>query len=574
MARSRPSRRSLDSDSRPAPLSTMSLPLVIDIALGVIFIYLILSLLASEIHELLTTVMQWRADHLKRSIHLMLDGGSSAQPDRTVQATTALTDRLYNHPLINTLNHEATGQMAVLMRKLSGGIVRGCYAFSAALYSIFGGIFAKNGTKPHNPFAQQTSAPSYIPADTFAQTVIETFELSKIGRLVTLSRLEEFKRQQLKEILRQVKHLSLQESHDLATDHLRQIARDYEQIMLSFAEGKTPLYVVINQMGHTLAGLVQYCETFISLDDAARPYFLYQLSYLHDKYYREADKPALIASLKPDLHEILNLVRDQQDLLQELRNTITDTDSQVYKSFNAVLLNLPELPPSLQQSLNAIATNVKQQSDDLEKDLQSLQGEIESWFDKSMTRASGVYKRNARGIAILIGFLIAVATNADTLFIVDTLSHDSVLRATVSEFATSQVQSQMQSPVQSPGSEGSEGAEPVNSATPEQLNAELDVIKENVRQSLDDVSLPLGWDESMLTLQAEDEWTIPMTDVELPWVKRVAGWSISAIAISMGASFWYDLLRKVLGLKVGNSGGESVAPSNAPSNAPSTERRF
>jgi hypothetical protein len=344
--------------------------------------------------------------------------------------------------------------------------------------------------------------------------------------------------------------------------------------MLSFAEGKTPLYVVINQMGHTLAGLVQYCETFISLDDAARPYFLYQLSYLHDKYYREADKPALIASLKPDLHEILNLVRDQQDLLQELRNTITDTDSQVYKSFNAVLLNLPELPPSLQQSLNAIATNVKQQSDDLEKDLQSLQGEIESWFDKSMTRASGVYKRNARGIAILIGFLIAVATNADTLFIVDTLSHDSVLRATVSEFATSQVQSQMQSPVQSPGSEGSEGAEPVNSATPEQLNAELDVIKENVRQSLDDVSLPLGWDESMLTLQAEDEWTIPMTDVELPWVKRVAGWSISAIAISMGASFWYDLLRKVLGLKVGNSGGEGVAPSNAPSNAPSTERRF
>jgi hypothetical protein len=552
----------------------MSLPLVIDIALGVIFIYLILSLLASEIHELLTTVMQWRADHLKRSIHLMLDGGSSAQPDRTVQATTALTDRLYNHPLINTLNHEATGQMAVLMRKLSGGIVRGCYAFSAALYAMFGGIFAKNGTKPHNPFAQQTSAPSYIPADTFAQTVIETFELSKIGRLVTLSRLEEFKRQQLKEILRQVKHLSLQESHDLATDHLRQIARDYEQIMLSFAEGKTPLYVVINQMGHTLAGLVQYCETFISLDDAARPYFLYQLSYLHDKYYREADKPALIASLKPDLHEILNLVRDQQDLLQELRNTITDTDSQVYKSFNAVLLNLPELPPSLQQSLNAIATNVKQQSDDLEKDLQSLQGEIESWFDKSMTRASGVYKRNARGIAILIGFLIAVATNADTLFIVDTLSHDSVLRATVSEFATSQVQSQMQSPVQSPGSEGSEGAEPVNSATPEQLNAELDVIKENVRQSLDDVSLPLGWDESMLTLQAEDEWTIPMTDVELPWVKRVAGWSISAIAISMGASFWYDLLRKVLGLKVGNSGGEGVAPSNAPSNAPSTERRF
>lgn len=540
----------------------MSLPLVIDIALGIIFVYLILSLLASEIHELLTTIMQWRADHLKRSIRLMLDGGGSAKPDqntaeknaeldRVTQATESLTDRLYAHPLINTLNQEATGQMAVLFRKLSSGFVSASYKFASALYSIFGGALTKDGAKPHNPFSAQASAPSYIPADTFAQTVIETFELSKVGRLVTLSRLEEFKRQQLKEILRQVKHLAFQESQDLATERLRQIARDYEQIMLSFAEGNTPLYAVINQMAQTLAGFINYCETFLSLDDAARPYFLYQLAYIRDKHYSEAEKPALIASLKPDLQEILTLVRDKRELFHELRNTITDTDSQVYKSLSAVLHNLPELPPPLQESLSAIATNVKQRSGDLEEDLRSLQSEIESWFDKSMTRASGVYKRNARGIAILIGFLIAVITNADTLFIVDSLSRDSVLRATVSEFATSQIQSS-QAQFQTP-----DGADSVNSATPEQLNAELDVIKRNVRQSLDDVTLPLGWDEPMLELQAEGEWTIPMTDVPLPWVKRFAGWGISAIAISMGASFWYDLLRKVLGLKVGNSGGES-----------------
>ena len=562
MARSHPSPQLFDSDPRSAPQSTMSLPLVIDIALGVIFIYLILSLLASELHELLTTIMQWRADHLKRSIRLMLDGGGTANTvsntdlDQLAHNTDSLTERLYTHPLINTLNHQATGQMAVLMRKLSGGIVHACYKFAAMLYSIFGGKLAKNGTTPHNPFVAQASAPSYIPADTFAQTVIETFELSKVGRLVTLSRLEEFKRQQLKEVLRQVKHLAFQESQDLATERLRQIARDYEQILLSFAEGKTPLYAVINQMTQTLAGFIQYCETFMSPDDAARPYFLYQLTYIHDKHYSEAEKPALIASLKPDLQEILTLVRDKQELFHELRNTITDTDSQVYKSLSAVLHNLPELPPSLQHSLSAIAANIKQRSGDLEEDLQSLQGEIESWFDKSMTRASGVYKRNARGIAILIGFLVAVVTNADTLFIVDSLSRDSVLRATVSEFATSQVQSQVQSqatPQATP--QTSVGVDRVNSATPEQLNAELDAIKDNVRQSLDDISLPLGWDESILKLQTENEWTVPMTDVSLPWVKRVAGWGISAIAISMGASFWYDLLRKVFGLKIGNSGG-------------------
>ena len=544
----------------------MSLPLVIDIALGVIFIYLILSLLAAEIHELLTTLMQWRADHLKRSIHLMLDGGgsvasrdtvSSPELDRSAQAVASLTDRLYSHPLINTLNHEATGQMAVLMRKLSGGIVRSFYTLSETVYSVFGHFLVKDGVKPHNPFARQTSAPSFIPADTFAQTVIETFELSKVGRLVTLSRLEDFKRQQLQEILREVKNLALQPSQDLATERLRQIARDYEHILLEFIEGKTPLHAVINRMGQTLSGFMTYCETFIDPNDAARPYFLYQLSYLYEKHYSEPEKPTLIASLKPDLQEILTLVRDKRELFHELRNNITDTDSQIYQSLNAVIQNLPELPLPLQNTLSAIATKAKQRSGDLDDDLQSLQGEIEAWFDKSMTRASGVYKRNARGIAILIGFLVAAATNADTLFIVDSLSRDSVLRSTVSEFAAAQIQSQVQVLTPSIDGEGTGeiNGDRVNSGTPEQLNAELDVIKDNVRQSLNDIALPLGWDASMLKLQSAHEWSMPMTDVPLPGLKRTVGWGISAIAISMGASFWYDLLRKVLGLKTGNAGG-------------------
>ena len=540
----------------------MSLPLVIDIALGVTFIYLILSLLASEIHELLTTVMQWRAEHLKRSIRLMLEGGGlieteptdrdrayqNAELDRVTQATSSLTDRLYSHPLINTLNQEATGQMAVLMRNLSGRLINLCYKFSAALYSIFGRFLAKDRANWHNPFARQASAPSYIPTDTFAQTIVETFEFSKVGRLITLSRLEEFKHKQLKELLRQVKHLTFQESQDVATDRLRQVARDYEQIVGEYAEGKTPLHTVVYRMGNTLTGFTSYCETFLSLDDAARSYFLYQLSYLHDKYYSETEKPALVASLKPDLEEILTMVRDKRELFHRLHNTVTDTDSQIYKSFSAVIANLPELPPPLQKSLSAIAANVQQRADDLEEDLHSLQQEIGSWFDKSMTRASGVYKRNARGIAILIGFFVAVATNADTLFIVDSLSNDSVLRATVSEFATTQVQAQVQ--LQSP-----EVPSSADGAAPEQLEAELDAIKENVRQSLDDVALPLGWDEPIVELQSSDEWSVPLTQVELPWVKRVVGWGISGVAISMGASFWYDLLRKVLGLKVGNSGG-------------------
>ena len=59
----------------------MNLPLVLDIAIGLIFIYLILSLLASEIQELIATIFQWRAKHLKEAIENLLVGDNRKTPE-------------------------------------------------------------------------------------------------------------------------------------------------------------------------------------------------------------------------------------------------------------------------------------------------------------------------------------------------------------------------------------------------------------------------------------------------------------------------------------------------------------
>ena len=48
----------------------MNLLFILDIALGLVFTYLILSLLASEILELIATLLQWRAAHLRKSIEI------------------------------------------------------------------------------------------------------------------------------------------------------------------------------------------------------------------------------------------------------------------------------------------------------------------------------------------------------------------------------------------------------------------------------------------------------------------------------------------------------------------------
>ena len=58
-----------------------------------------------------------------------------------------------------------------------------------------------------------------------------------------------------------------------------------------------------------------------------------------------------------------------------------------------------------------------------------------------MDRSTGVYKRNAKGVAIIIDLLIAVISNTDTLHIINQLAKDSTLRAAYSQAATTLVSS-------------------------------------------------------------------------------------------------------------------------------------
>jgi len=152
----------------------MNLPLVIDIAIGLIFIYLIFSLLTSELLELITTVLQWRAVHLKESIEGLL-AGSNETPE--LQQARILANRLYSNPVINTLNQEAKGFAASLPRRLNQTIGR----FFRALF------------KRENVFADKNSGPSYISSESFAISLLETLGIPTVIQKFTVLRMQEFK---------------------------------------------------------------------------------------------------------------------------------------------------------------------------------------------------------------------------------------------------------------------------------------------------------------------------------------------------------------------------------------------
>ncbi|MEL6250279.1 MAG: hypothetical protein AAFR15_19990, partial [Cyanobacteria bacterium J06627_15] len=150
----------------------MSLPVVLEIALGLVFIYLTLSLIASELQEIIGTVFQWRAEHLKYSIESLLAGKGQGEQGAAKQ----LADRLYASPLIRDLNYEAKGPFAQLLR-------RGLHAI--------GGVY-RFVTRARNVFGNQTSGPSYIPAETFAASLLENLQLEQLQCVLAQSRLRQF----------------------------------------------------------------------------------------------------------------------------------------------------------------------------------------------------------------------------------------------------------------------------------------------------------------------------------------------------------------------------------------------
>ena len=50
-------------------------------------------------------------------------------------------------------------------------------------------------------------------------------------------------------------------------------------------------------------------------------------------------------------------------------------------------------------------------------DLEKAQQNIEKWFDDTMDRVGGWFKRNARGWLLVLGFVVCVLLNADTFMV-------------------------------------------------------------------------------------------------------------------------------------------------------------
>jgi hypothetical protein len=179
----------------------------------------------------------------------------------------------------------------------------------------------------------------------------------------------------------------------------------------------------------------------------------------------------------------------------------------------AVQETLKKLPDSnIRDVLTTAAANAG-------NDITKLRDELAVWFDDSMDRLSGVYKRYLQLLSLAIGLLLAIGLNADTIAVVNSLWSDATLRAGLVQMA-----------------DKSAG----DNASLDKLSqslSRLPAIEASVRP------FPVGWPS--IVGRSEGGWQ----QSPMAWAAKIIGLLITSLAISLGAPFWFDLLSKFMNVR-------------------------
>jgi hypothetical protein len=178
-------------------------------------------------------------------------------------------------------------------------------------------------------------------------------------------------------------------------------------------------------------------------------------------------------------------------------------------------------------------------------DLQTAQAEIEKWFSSGMDRVTGWYRVRAGKNLFAIALLVAVLANVDTIQIVPSLWKNPELRKEMVEAAEAAVrddkvaQMKLSAFLKEPPS-------------PESTTRLLEALR-----GYESRGLPVGF-----SCLGDAQRSAPLEEVFGACMKaarasldgtnallKILGWLITAMAVSLGAPYWFDLLSKVVSVR-------------------------
>jgi hypothetical protein len=220
-------------------------------------------------------------------------------------------------------------------------------------------------------------------------------------------------------------------------------------------------------------------------------------------------------------------------------------------------------------------------------DEQATHAALEDWFNNSMDRVSGWYKRQMQVVALLVAAAVTILTNADTLQIVGVLWRTPSLRASLVEQARQRVDGAAPATTEvDRASAEDETSGEVSTADRSALDgivgwaSDFKRINQGICSRLRDerdracaASAQSPACEAVLDrIETESRCSVDATDL-LPTDaspggaflssalvpvagSHLLGWLLTAVAISLGSAFWFDVLNRFIHIRAAGAAPE------------------
>lgn len=205
---------------------------------------------------------------------------------------------------------------------------------------------------------------------------------------------------------------------------------------------------------------------------------------------------------------------------------------------------------------------------------------LESWFNDSMDRVSGWYKRTSHAWLWIIGGALCLLMNADSITLAKVFWNDPTLRAATVAAATEHVKNaakeqQSSTSTGNGASTTAAGGTTSDQTAPHSGDSTLKGLSD-VKKDLTEINVPLGWCWKSAGEQtkcfpnlgspaptadadaADPRMILPSreSDPALWWLLKFIGIILTTLAISQGAPFWFDLLQKAVNLRLSGDAPE------------------
>lgn len=446
----------------------MDLGAILEVAIGIIFVWIVLSLTTIQVQEWITTRLDKRAKDMEEAIEEML-------------ANKNLKAQFYDHPVIRGLTSKKRNEPS---------------RTAEWLYKL---PLIKGFTK------EKRKLPSYIPRQQFALALFDV--------IMTAGTESSLLQQSLFEIREEIKRDQKMSSKEAVITELN--------VLIEFARSAAA----------TEAGTALTKNTIEVVKD--------KIDKFKQKY----------PNLEPILNKALKQAADAKTEIDGLlANEKAPKGDDALASLRKGVTALSVISPEVNQTLNALLLNVEEYVSQGETHIAKARQNVERWFDDSMDRVSGVFKRYSQKMALLIGFMVALLLNVDsvnlTLYLWSEPSVRQVLVAQASKYELPQDEFQN---------------------NPQQAMQQF-------RNQFAGLHLPVGWgltdgqgavyrDVNCQLFPGEEQsfgiplfignkcLTPPETNNQTNLLTKLLGIFITALAAMQGAPFWFDMLKRVVNIR-------------------------